>query len=606
MDSELRSKFKDIGKVPSYMSYLGLNNEIEKLKTSIEKEKIKISFLRNYTVEPILPILKCELFKSGFLAEFYLSDFDTIASDTLNTENDFYDFNSDLIILTQWLRLLSEKITSSLFKMSEKEREDETLRIINQFRLFLNGIRANCDTPIIVNNFPLPKHVVLGILDHQTDYSERKWYNKLNESLIELCQEIPNVYCLNLEAIFNSVGIENAFESRKWESSKSPFTFSALLPLAKEYDKYMRAIFGKTKKCLILDCDNTLWGGVIGEDGIDGIKIGGTYPGSSFQFFQQQILNLNHRGIILAVCSKNNEQDVIDVFENHEQMKLRLSDFISFKVNWEDKATNIQSIANELNIGLDSIVFMDDSEFECDWVSTQLPEVTVLHLEGEPVNYSSRLFEEGYFDSLSYIEADKNKTDMYKAEAKRKQLHSNANSYEEYLKSLDLHVNIEKGNKKNVDRISQLTQKTNQFNLTTKRYTPGQIEELIYNNDYDIFTMQAYDKVADLGIIASSIILHQDEYSVIDSLMMSCRALGRGLENAFLTYIIESSKKRNKKIIRGVYIPTNKNKQTEDFYKKNNLKRVDQIEKQIIWELDLTENTSKNYPNWITINANNN
>jgi FkbH-like protein len=603
MDRDLELKIKDLKEEPTYLNYLGLNNLLEKASPFLESvEKIKISLLRNYTLEPILPILKSELFISGFMSEFYVGDFDTIANETLNPKSNFYDFKSDVIILSQWFNLLSDKITHSLFQLPNEERKSEAIRIIKQLNSFLNGIRSNTNAPIIINNFPLPQYPILGILDQHSDDSERNWYNELNRALIEMCRNTPNVYCLNLEAIFNSIGYKNAFDARKWDSSKTPFTFQALLPLAKEYTKFTRALFGKTKKCLVLDCDNTLWGGVIGEDGKDGIKIGGVYPGSSFKHFQQQILNLKVRGVILSICSKNNESDVTDVFENHEQMILRLSDFSTIKANWKDKASNIQDIASELNIGLDSVVFMDDSKFECDWISAKLPEVTVIHLEGSPANFTNKLFKEGLFDSLTFSDEDKSKTEMYKANIERNRLSSNSNTYEEYLFGLDLRANIEKGNSKNLQRISQLTQKTNQFNLTTKRYSSDDINKFLSDDQYAVYTMGAGDKISDLGIIATAIIYYDKGDVIINSFMMSCRALGRGLEDAFLTYIINDSQKSNFSKIKGIYIPTKKNKQTESFYKKNNFIKINMKEGNTLWEFDFSQKKLNNYPEWITIN----
>lgn len=604
MCDNLRNAINNLNYDPSYLNYMSLNNAINNEKSLNESRGItKIAILRNFTIEPIIPILKSELFMSGFNVDFYISDYDTIAKSVLNSESSFFDFSPDIIFLSQWIDLLSEKISTSIFRMSYEERKNEADRIFEQHLLFLKAIRNKTNAPIIFNNFPLPEFTTLGIIDQQNILSERDWYIKLNKRLQNLTKLISDTYCFNLEMIFNIVGIKNSFDKKKFESVKSPFTFSVMGPIAKEFTKFLRALMGKTIKCLVLDCDNTLWGGIIGEDGLDGIKIGGGYPGSSFVLFQQQILNFKHRGIILALSTKNNEEDVINVFKNHPMMILKLSDITIIKANWDDKAANVSQIANELNIGLDSIVFVDDSKFECEWVSSKLPEVKVIHLNEEPCFHINKLLDRGYFDSLTYLEEDNKKTERYKAEVLRKKLIKGSNTYEDYLKSLNLEVIIQKATNQSLERVAQLTQKTNQFNLSTKRYTLGQIDKMFKSNNYSIYTISANDNIADLGIIGAAIIFHDKNKSVVDSFMMSCRALGRGLEFAFLTYIIEELRLKEENIVEGIFIPTKKNQQTETFYQKNNFIIIKQSEEITTWKFNMLENKLNPYPKWIKLNS---
>jgi FkbH-like protein len=319
--------------------------------------------------------------------------------------------------------------------------------------------------------------------------------------------------------------------------------------------------------------------------------------------FQQQILNLYYRGVILAICSKNNEEDVLDVLENHASMILRRHHFASLQINWDDKATNILRIAKELNIGVDSLVFADDNEFECDWIKSQLPEVKVLHLKGDPALFQSILCAPGYFDALTFSEEDKGKTEMYQSENKRKELLVTTASYEDYLVELGIKAQIESARPDDLARVAQLTQKTNQFNLTTLRYTEDNIKELAESKDSDIYTLKVSDKISDLGLIGVAIVKYEGGTMLIDSFLMSCRALGRGLENALLAFLINSGAEKGAEKVIGRYVPSKKNIQTQDFYSKNNFMLIGNSNDYTGWEFEITDRTTLPYPDWVTVNS---
>ncbi len=604
MTSKLQQLSFEVEKNPTYLGYVELSNEVETQNSSPQGgSPFRVAVLRNFTVEPLIPILKGEFFLAGFLSEFYVGDFDTIASDAMNPSSGLYSFDPQLIILAQWFELLSPAISNSFIKLSVSEREDERSRLIQTLRSVLQSIRRNTKAPIIINNFPLPDKTTLGILDIHSVHSQKKWYLQFNEALLEVCSEIDNVFCLDLVSVLSNLGYSTGFNQRQWEIAKAPLGSKLLIPLAKEYGKFLRALNGASRKCLILDCDGTLWGGILGEDGSAGIKIGSSYPSSSYVNFQQQILNLYNRGVILAICSKNNEEDVLDVLENHASMILRKHHFASLQINWDDKATNILRIAKELNIGVDSLVFADDNEFECDWIKSQLPEVKVLHLKGDPALFQSILCAPGYFDSLTFSEEDKGKTEMYQSENKRKELLVTTASYEDYLIELKIKAQIESARPDDLARVAQLTQKTNQFNLTTLRYTEDNIKELAESKDSDIYTLKVSDKISDLGLIGVAIVKYEGGTMLIDSFLMSCRALGRGLENALLAFLINSGAEKGANKVIGRYVPSKKNIQTQDFYSKNNFMLIDNTNDHTGWEFEITDRTTLPYPDWVTVNT---
>ena len=332
--------------------------------------------------------------------------------------------------------------------------------------------------------------------------------------------------------------------------------------------KIIRAAKGKAKKCLILDCDNTLWGGIIGEDGIAKIAIGKTYPGISYRDFQESILNLHNRGVILTICSKNNDNDVLEVLEEHPDMVLRKEHFSVMKINWEDKATNIRAIAQELNIGLDSMVFVDDSDFEVNLVRQRIPEVTTIQLPKDPTAYRDWLDSFGKFDSLSYSKEDGNRNRMYQQEVGRKQIKAqfSEETLDDYYKYLEMEVTISAADKFSIPRVSQLTHRTNQFNLTTRRYSEAEIKELCESGNSDVLQVRLKDRFGDDGIVGAAVLRYSNDECHIDIFLLSCRILGRGVEDALLRACVLMAQGKGCAEILGSYLRTKKNVQVRSFY----------------------------------------
>jgi FkbH-like protein len=342
--------------------------------------------------------------------------------------------------------------------------------------------------------------------------------------------------------------------------------------LAKEFQEWFsqkrEAITGQRKKCLVLDLDNTLWGGVLDEDGIQGIQIGGDYPGNAFSLFQKQLLELSKTGVILAICSKNNEHDVLDVLEKNPFLTLRKEHFAAYRINWENKAENLRTLAQELNLGLDSFVFLDDTPSERELIRQMLPEVSVPEFPEKP--YLLPVFfkelTQCYFATYSTTREDENRTAQYQANAKRNAAQAQVTSFEDYLKSLDIRTDIREVDSFSLPRVAQMAQKTNQFNLTTKRYSENDLQNLLIRGAH-IYTLSVQDKFGDSGMTGGIIITFPvPERAHIDSLFLSCRILGKKIEHPFLQEILKQLKKSGIRTITAEYILTSKNAQVRDFY----------------------------------------
>jgi FkbH-like protein len=586
----------------TYSDYLELSNLAKEDSSKLQFPVLKISILRNFTVEPLLPILEGEILLAGFLPQVWMSDFDTISSDVFRGNDSLDSFSPDFILLLNWLETLSPILSTQFLSQPKENIANEVMRVRQWYRDIETQVRKKFTSPIIINNFPLPNDVTLGILDSQDTQYHLHTIQSLNESILLDSKEIGDIYVMDVARIFAAEGFFNCFNARHWQIARAPLSQIALLRFGYELGKFVRALRGRTKKCLVLDCDNTLWGGVIGEDGINGIQLGTTFPGSSYKSLQEEILNLRERGVILALCSKNNERDVFQVLNAHPEMLIKQKHLAAWQVNWDDKAINLKRLAEELNIGLDSFVFVDDSDFEVNWVREQLPEVSVIHLRGNTSDYRSLLSSFGYFDALTFTFEDRRKNDMYSEAKVRRQLELSSSSMEDYLINLGLEARVGVPSPSDIARCSQLTQKTNQFNLTNIRYSEGQIKELVDSFSADVFCLRVKDKVADLGLVGVAVVRYEGQVATIESLMMSCRAIGRGAETALLSYIAERALEiHDVKILLAGYVHTLKNETlVSTFYKKHNFDMVSQSEKDTNWSFDLKANKLE-YPTWIKI-----
>lgn len=362
----------------------------------------------------------------------------------------------------------------------------------------------------------------------------------------------------------------------------SPLAFE---PFAQELGAYLIPLAGKTKKCLVIDLDNMLWGRIVGEDGIEGIALSPHGEGKPFYDFQKYIKTLKERGVILAIASSNNAADVLEVLQKHEHMVLREDDFAAIRANWNNKAQNIQEIADELNIGLDSLVFVDDDPHNRELVQSSIPEVEVIEMPDDPVEYVHALQKYKGFTSFVFTGEDKNRAAMYADEKKRKQFKAQAIDLDSFLRGLQLSVTIQPVFDATIPRAAQLTQKTNQFNLTTRRYQEEDIKRMIASGA-NAWILDVKDKFGEYGLTGLAIVRDVGEHWEIDTLLMSCRVLGKRVEEEFFGRVLGTLKELDPKRVIGAYIPTAKNGQVKDFYKKFGFTKQE-LREGDVWECDL-------------------
>jgi len=528
---------------------------------------LKVAFLRNITVDNLLPYLNYLGLAAGWKISSSMGEYDNFMPEVLTPDSFLYRDPHDFIIICLKLEQLSPALTTGFAGLESPQPEVE--RITEMFDQLFAGIRRHCSSPILFHTFETPVYPALGLLDQQRQNLQLNTIRALNGKLLETAARHDAVYAVDTDRLQALIGFNQYFDYRYWYFGKAPYQKEAGKALAREYCRFFKALRGKSKKCLVLDCDNTLWGGIVGEAGLNGIMLGHSYPGSAYRDFQLAVLALYDRGVMLALCSKNNENDVFEVLDQHPDMVLRRKHFAAVRINWQDKAKNLREIAAELNIGSDSLVFLDDSIHEVEQVRAMAPEVEAVQLPAEPELYGDLLRRADWFDNLFLSAEDRQRTEMYLADRQRKQVNAEQQfaDPDDYLKYLQIKVEIEPVNDFSLPRLAQLMQKTNQFNLTTRRHTEADLTRMRTQGGYAILAIKVSDRFGDLGIVGAVVIGGLDgETAELDSLLMSCRVIGRGIEHAILTAALQVAQSRHCRRVIGRYLPTPKNGQTADFY----------------------------------------
>ena len=562
--------------------------------------RFRIAILRTITVEPMLPFIKVMCYANKINPELYLGGYNIIDQGILDQGSKLYAFKPDALIIFWRAEEVCPKLMDSYLELSSNEVVMVKESVVAKIDKLISAFRTNSEGKIIVHNFELPQFPVFGIVDSQHKRSQKGLFEELNNLLIETTNKYVDVYVLDYEHLVSRYGKRNWFDERLWFTAKAPLSIVAMQALANEYTKYFKAMLGMTKKCIVLDLDNTLWGGILGEEGIQGIKIGQASPGNAFTELQKELLKLYHKGFVLAINSKNDEEAVMEVFDKHPDMVLRKKHFASMKINWTNKAQNMKDIAEELNIGLDTFVFLDDSPVERELIKQQLPEVHCVALPNNAHLYPKILRELPDFERLSFTEEDLRRGEMYKTQIKRKKLEKSSTSLEDFYSSLEMVAIVRVNDSFEVSRLADMTQKTNQFNLTTRRYSKSDISRFITSRNYQVYSLRLIDKFGDNGVVGSIIVKQDNDIWELYGFWLSCRVMGRTVETAFLSYICEKGLKDNIKSILGKYVPSKRNSPVKDLYKEHGFRLVKKDKGITSWKLD-RKKTSIKCPRWIAI-----
>lgn len=575
--------------------------EFKQLKRNLKKDvsalpTIKVSLLGDTATQFLATAIKGEGIERGYNIDLFEAEYNQVERQVLDPTSDLYTHDAKYTVVFQSTHKLLEQY--SLMPASDwNTLADERI----------NFIRTICESvggKIIYYNYPEIEDTVFGSYANKVTSSFSYQLRKLNFELMNLAQEFPNLFICDIAGIQNKFGRDFMFDSTVYVSTEMVLSIDALPYVASRTLDIIASIEGKFKKCLILDLDNTVWGGVVGDDGWENIQVGhGLGIGKAFSEFQQWVKKLKNRGIIVCVCSKNDEDKAKEPFEKNPEMVLTLDDISVFVANWENKADNIRTIQSILNIGFDSMVFLDDNPFERNMVRVNVPGVTVPELPEDPGEYLEFLYTQNLFETASYSSADKDRTKQYQVEAQRVATAKKFTNEGDFLKSLEMVSEVSGFTSFNTPRVAQLSQRSNQFNLRTVRYTEDQITAIENDPKQKGFAFTLEDKFGDNGLIAVVILQDISENApstlnpqpstlFIDTWFMSCRVLKRGMENFTLNTIVEYAKANGYKKIIGEYLPTAKNGMVAEHYTGLGFTKLEGTVA-ALWELDVESYQNK-------------
>lgn len=539
------------------------------LKKNLKKnltdcKKIKLAIIADNASQLINTAIKGYGYEVCIDFEVFEAEYNQIDLIIHSTNSELYEFEPDIV----FINYSTEHLLKDFYKKNIEEQKNYASSFNKNIEVLIQVLSSNSKSKIIINTLPEINDSIFGNFAAKTNHSFVYQLRKLNFLLAEQAQQNDKMFLLDVAMLQSQYGRNELFDAKMYLSGDFVYSLDFLPKLAKNFCDIVLAITGVFKKCLILDLDNTLWGGIIGDDGINGIQIGELGVGKAFTEFQLWIKQLKQRGIILGVCSKNTEEIAKEPFEQNTDMVLKLDDIAIFVANWETKVDNIRYIQQTLNIGMDSMVFVDDNPFEREMVKSGIQEITVPEMPEDPAEYISYLRTLNLFETATVTEEDGDRTKQYQEESKRNTFLKSFQNEDEFLQNLEMFAESKAFDSFTSPRVAQLSQRSNQFNLRTVRYTETDIVKISSSNKFATFTFSLKDKFGNHGLIGAIVLEKKDDETLfIDTLIMSCRVLKRTMENFMLNKIVSFALENNFKKIIGEYIPTKKNGIVANLYK---------------------------------------
>lgn len=562
-----------------------LAGEKVRSRADFASRSVRVAVACDTSLDNLTDPLALRLVERGMFGVQYHSPFAQLALETRNPVSGLFQHNPEVVVLAPLTGIWS--------------RVSDVASAVDEAWSHVTALRAHFDGLILLQNVVPNEQRPHGILESRRDLGHADFARAVNLQLSQRCRETGEAFVLDAQLLAGQSGNVWPGLHKQQLMASRPFTDDLANALAAEIAAFCAARKGFARKCLVLDLDNTLWGGVVGEDGVAGLKIGGGFPGNIYTELQKEIHALRERGVTLAIVSKNNDADAWEVFSQRPEMILKRADFSAHRINWQDKATNLRELAAELNLGLDAFVVLDDNHVERDWIEEALPEVDVCPA-GDPLEMLRWLVTCRRFDTLAITKEDALRAKSYAAADERSRLATSSANLQEYLASLGTQVTIGCNTTSQIARVAQLTQKTNQFNLTTRRYTETEIQERMKNPAWRIFWCSCRDNFADEGVIGVVLVEIAGSEWRLDTFLMSCRVLGRGVEKALLGAVCKQAGEAGATLVCGEFLRTAKNAQTENFYETCGFTAVEKSADRSVWRLNLPAPAGL-IPPWITL-----
>jgi FkbH-like protein len=571
---------------------------MEKIRPEIELRPFKVLVLRSFTLEPLAPYLRAQAFLNRIDLDIDFGGFDSYVQDILSEKDSLYQPDPAMVIVAVQTRDLVSEFWDGFSHLSAEERDAIVQRVTNNVRTWLGALRSRTKADILIHNFEVPVFASAGILDAQEVSGQVEAIRRINRELVRLASEERGVHILDYDSLVARHGRLKWHDEGKWQAVRMPLATDSLKFLAQEWFRFICPLAGKACKVLVSDLDNTLWGGVLGEEGIEGIQVG---KHSAYRALQQALLDISQRGVMLAICSRNDEAQAMHVLERHPQMLLRRKNFAAQRINWKEKANNLLGIASELNVGIDTLAFLDDDAVERERIKALLPEVTVIDLPPDPAAYATTLRNTPCFERVSLSEEDSQRHRYYTEERRRTELKERSASLEAFYKSLCMEVRIEFVTPESAARVAQLTQKTNQFNLNPSPLSESEILDIATRSDTRVYALRSGDRFGDNGVVGVAILSFSSSVCAIDGFLISCRVIGRTLETAFLCRLIQVARDSGATTFEGTFRPTQKNVPASSFFSKHHFRPAgEDASGALRWRLDLAKDKNK-WPTWIVL-----
>ncbi len=472
----------------------------------------------------------------------------------------------DVVVLALTLEALAPPLVTGFLGLSAARTAELVAGAASTIENAIDRLRSWTSAKVLLHLFPVPSARALGVIDAMRPDGQTSAFRALNDRLRASSATRPDVFAVDLERLVTVVGEAQWRDPRMAVLGGLPFTTRALHEMAEEHLRYLRPFCGRARKVLVVDGDDTLWGGIVGEVGVEGVALGDGYPGACFAEFQRAVVELRRRGVLLALNSSNNPADVDDMLA-HPRMMLRREDFAAVRANWHDKAANLTAIAEDLSVGLDTIVFVDNSAAECERVRTALPEVLTIHLAGDPAGYADLIRGLGVFDTLGYGDDDRERAERYRHASARRDLQRELPTLEAYYESLQMELVAEPISAVTLARAADLTQRTNQFNLAPERLTRDALAAAIASPGVEGYIFGLRDRFGDYGFIGLAVFQDRDDALRISTLLLSCRVLKRTVEDSVLAFIAARADDRRRTAIEGVFRPAARNQAAAAFYR---------------------------------------
>ena len=559
---EYKRKVSEI-RIDDYSALLNIGRKWKEIEV-YDVPKIKIAIIGSSSIQLLTSVLRALLTRYDLYADIYEGEYNGILMDVFDNTSKLYSFEPEYIVILPDYRDIEAYCPPMLADTESVNRSVNDA--YEQYARIFERIHENLpQTQVLIANFVTPIFEPLGSLSSNYGFSKRSFYRQVNNALTN--NRPPFVFVLDVEELAEYLGKRSFINESAYYLNKSGFDLQYIGYYCDLIARQFEAFAGKARKCLVLDLDNTLWGGVVGDLGYDGILLDpNDAEGEAYLAFQRYIVELKNRGIIISICSKNDEVNAKEPFEKNENMVLKLSDISAFYANWDDKATNIKRISNELNIGTDSMVFFDDNPTERELINEFLPEVKVINVPEDPALYTRALDREFVFEWTQLTKEDIGRIETYANNRARNALMETCIDYDDYLINLQMKIECKELSDTDMERFVQLTNKSNQFNLRTRRYSEAEIIGLQNENSYVLLTIKLEDRFSKYGIIGCAILKIDGDTCFIENWVMSCRVLKKGVENYTIEKIIDIAKKHGCSKVVGEFVPTKKNSMVSNLY----------------------------------------